>query len=138
MDVVMLRYQLDMNYKQRWWNVSDNHWTYDHFDERSIQFYKQYYRLQYQILARDMIDSNYPLNIGTYGELNEKGEALVKFNIDSSYARYNLDGESPDAEWRTFRDCDPSNCYSIFSGTKAVPLKCHWLDLDCNEYNPEK
>jgi hypothetical protein len=138
MDVVMLRYQLDMNYKQRWWNVSDNHWTYDHFDERSIQFYKQYYRLQYQILARDMIDSNYPLNIGTYGELNEKGEALVKFNIDSSYARYNLDGESPDAEWRTFRDCDPSKCYSIFSGTKAVPLKCHWLDLDCNEYNPEK
>ena len=37
---------------------------------------------------------------------------------------------SPNASWRTFRDCNPSKCYSIVTGTRAVPLKCKWLDLD--------
>lgn len=135
MNDVMLRYQLDMNFKQRWWNVGEDHWTHDHFDERSEQFYQDYYQLQYQILARDMVDSKYPLDIGTYQKLNDKGEALVKFNIESSYARYSLDEDSSDAEWRTFRDCVLSDCYcSVFTGTKGVPLKGHWLDLNEDDY----
>jgi hypothetical protein len=135
MNDVMLRYQLDMNFKQRWWNVGEDHWTYDHFDERSKQFYRDYYQLQYRILARDMVDSRYPLDIGSYEELNDKGEALVKFNIESSYARYSLDEDSCDAEWRTFRDCGLSDCYcSVFTGTKGVPLKGHWLDLNEDDY----
>jgi hypothetical protein len=136
MSDVMLRYQLDMNYKQRWWNVDEDHWTYDHFDKRNKQFYKDYYQLQYQILARDMVDSKYPLIIGSYEELNEKGEAFVNFNIQSSYARYSLDEESPDADWRTFRDCSVPDCYcSVFTGTKGAPLKCHWLDLNEVDYD---
>ena len=136
MNDVMLRYQLDMNFKQKWWNVDEDHWTYDHFDKRSKQFYQDYYQLQYSILARDMIDSKYPLNIGSYDKLNEKGEALVKFNIECSYARYRLDENSVDAEWKTFRDSDLSDCYcSIFTGTMGVPLKSHWLDLNEEEYD---
>lgn len=136
MNDVMLRYQLEMNFKQRWWNVEEDHWTYNHFDDRSKQFYKDYYELQYRILARDMADSKYPLNIGTYQGLNEKGLALVNFNMSCSYARYSLDEESPDAEWRTFRDCAISDSYcSIFTGTKGVPLKGHWMDLRGDDYD---
>ena len=138
MDDVMFRYQLDMNFKKRWWNVGDDHWTYDHFDSRSKQFYTDHYRLQYQILARDMMDSNYPLDIGSYEELNKKGNDLMEFNVQCSYARYSLDEESPDAEWKTFRDCTPSDCYqSIFTGTKAAPLKRHWIDLSENDYDSQ-
>jgi thioredoxin reductase len=130
MDTVMLRYHLDMNYKEKWWNVDDDHWSYNHFDDRSMQNYQQYYDLQYRILARDMTDAKYPLNIGTYEQLNDTGEALVKFNIESSYNRYKLDEESSDAKWRTFRDADVADFYcSVFTGTRGVQLKCHWLDL---------
>ena len=86
--------------------------------------------LQFRILARDMADANYPLHIGSYNKLNEKGRALVEFNHVCGYARYDLDEESRDASWRTFRDCNPSKCYSIMTGTKAVPLRCRWLDLN--------
>ena len=120
----------DENYKKRWWLVDDNHWSNNMSDKRVKQMEEKYLDLQFRILARDMVDANYPLQIGTYSKLNDKGKALVAFNVVCGYARYNLDEESPDASWRTFRDCNPSKCYSLFTGTKAVPLKCHWLDLD--------
>ena len=90
---------------------------------------RQYIELQYRLLARDMVDAKYPLQIGTYNKLNEKGKALVEFNEVCGYARYDLDWKSPEASWRTFRDCNPTTCYSILTGTRAVPLKSHWLDL---------
>lgn len=37
---------------------------------------------------------------------------------------------SKDSYWKTFRDCNPSKVYSIHTGTKAVPFKCNWLDLE--------
>lgn len=120
----------DENYKKRWDSVDDEHWTYNLSDKRMKQMSRNYLCLQFRILARDMTDANYPLQIGSYNKLNEKGKALVEFNHVCGYARYDLDEESRDASWRTFRDCNPSKCYSIMTGTKAVPLKCRWLDLD--------
>ena len=117
------------NYRKRWWKVDDDHWSYNTSDKRSKQMNKTYLDLQFRVLARDMVDCKYPLQIGTHQKLNEKGKALVLFNEVCGYARYDLDEESPDASWRTFRDCNPAKCYSIMTGTKTVPLKCHWLDL---------
>ena len=119
----------DENYKNRWWAVNDDHWTYNYSDKRMKQMIRQYTELQYRLLARDMVDAKYPLQIGTYNKLNEKGKALVEFNQVCGYARYDLDWKSPEASWRTFRDCNPTKCYSILTGTRAVPLKCHWLDM---------
>ena len=120
----------DENYKNRWWAVNGDHWSYNFYDNRIIQMNQQYTDLQYRLLARDMVDAKYPLHIGTHKKLNTKGEALVEFNHVCGYARYDLDWKSPESSWRTFRDCDPTKCYSILTGTRAVPLKSHWLDLE--------
>jgi len=124
------REECDENYKKRWGLVDDHHWSYDYSDERVVHMSKNYCDLQCRILARDMVDSKYPLQIGTYDKLNEEGKAMVEFDHASSLARYDLDEKSANASWRTFRDCNPSKCYSIRTGTKAVPLKCRWLYLD--------
>ena len=118
------------NYKKRWDSVAYDHWSCDFSDERMKQMSQSYGDLEFRILARDMVDAKYPLHIGTYNKLNEKGKALVAFDTISGYDRYDLEKESPDSSWRTFRDCDPSKYYSIMTGTKAVPLKCKWLELD--------
>ena len=81
----------------------------------------------------DASDSGYPLDIGTFEKLNEKGRGLVTANMISEYARYNMDKDSPDAEWRTFRDHNPSGCRSIFTGVRSVPLKCCWMELESCE-----
>lgn len=118
------------NYRKRWCKVSDSHWSCETSDKRVKQMDKSHLDLQFRILARDIVDVKYPLQIGSYEKLNEKGKALVEFNHICGHARYDLDEGSSDADWKTFRDCNPSKCYSIMTGTKAVPLKCHWLDLD--------
>jgi hypothetical protein len=120
----------DENYKNRWWQVDDDHWTYSSSDTRMTQMERNYLNLQFRILARDMVDAKYPLQLGTYHKLNEKGNAFVEFNEACGHARYDLEEGSPDASWRTYRDCNPSKCYSIMTGTKAAPLKGHWLDLE--------
>lgn len=120
----------DENYRKRWWQVDDDHWSNDARDRRMKRMDGRYLDLQFRILARDMLDAKYPLRIGSYKKLNGKGRALVEFNMVCGRARYDLDGRSPDAPWRTFRDCDPSGCYSIMTGTRAAPLKCRWLDID--------
>ena len=74
--------------------------------------------------------SGYPLDFGTYEKLNKKGKALASMNLIAECARYDMDDDSPDASWRTFRDCNPSKCCSIFTGTRAAPFKCPWLELE--------
>lgn len=118
------------NYKKRWWSVDDAHWSCDSHDERMVQMSKNYIDVQYRIMARDMQDAEYPLDIGNYSKLNEKGEALVEFNHVCGVARTALDPEAKDASWRTFRDCNPSTFFSIMTGTKAASLKCRWMDLE--------
>lgn len=126
----------DANFKKRWWDVDEEHWSNDTSDRRMYTMLKNYYIKDIQKLARDCFDAKYPLQIGTYEGLNEVGKALVEFNLVDSYYRYDLDEESSEASWKTFRDCDPSSkIYSVITGTKAVPLKGRWLDIDeeCKE-----
>jgi len=124
------REDADENYKLRWREVDDDHWSENPGDKRMKKMYKNFLDLEYRILARDMVDSNYPLHIGTHEKLNEKGRALVEFNIVCCHGRFDLDEESEDASWKTFRDCDVSKVYSIMTGTRTAPLKTKWLELE--------
>lgn len=124
------REDTDENYKLRWREVDDDHWTENRHDKRMKQINKNYIDLIYRELARDMIESNYPLHIGTHEKLNAKGRALVEFLVVCDHARFDLDDESKDADWKTFRDCDVSKVYSIMTGTRTAPLKTKWLELE--------
>jgi hypothetical protein len=108
----------DENYESRWWEVDDDHWTCSSSDTRMTQ-------MKFRMPARDMVDAKHPLQLGTCNELNEKGNAFVEFNEACGHARRDLEEGSPDASWKTHRDCNPSKCCSIMTGTKAAPLKCH-------------
>ena len=79
-----------------------------------------------------MEEANYPVNIGNYRELNELGRALILFNDLSGAHRKRLDAEFIKKHpTKTFRDCDDAEkFYSLFTGTKAVPLPKDWLDVD--------
>jgi len=135
LDTPFWRYY-EENYMNRWYDIDDDHWSYDVSDKRMIDMLKDYFAKDMKIVARDCCDAKHPLQIGTYENLNERGEAFVEFNLVDSFHRYDLDEESPDSSWKTFRDFDPSNkIYSVMTGTKAVPLKCRWLDIDgeCKE-----
>eukprot|EP00571_Detonula_confervacea_P008383 CAMPEP_0172327738 /NCGR_PEP_ID=MMETSP1058-20130122/59989_1 /TAXON_ID=83371 /ORGANISM="Detonula confervacea, Strain CCMP 353" /LENGTH=659 /DNA_ID=CAMNT_0013044821 /DNA_START=186 /DNA_END=2165 /DNA_ORIENTATION=+ len=121
----------DSNYAKQWrMAIGDDHWAEDHSNRRSKDLERSHLDLQYRFLARDAQDSGYPLQLGTFEKLNKKGKALVECNMVADYARYDLNKDSADASWRTFRDCDPSKCKSIFTGTRAVRLKRRWLELD--------
>jgi hypothetical protein len=135
LDDPLYRYNSDYNYERRWKEViDDDHWSEDLSDHRMKVLIRNFWGLQYRLLARDASDSGYPLDIGTYDRLNRKGEALVSMNTTSECERYDMDEDSPDAEWRTFRDCAPSKFRSILTGTKATPLKHCWLDFEgCDE-----
>lgn len=131
-----MRRYYEENFRKRWWCVEDDHWSCDYSDKRMNRMLKNFLTTDLHILAKDGVDAKYPLQLGDYENLTENGKALVDINMIASYNRYDLDEESPDASWKTFRDGDPSNkIYSILTGTKAVPLKCRWLDIDgeCKE-----
>jgi len=133
MDSPLLRRQVDPAYRAKWENtIRVDHWAEDRSDCRTRDMIWNLWDIQYRILARDALDSGYPLGIGSFDTLNERGQALVSFNMITDYARYELD-EGSSENWDTFRDCDPSRCYSIFTGQRASPLKRQWLDLDGSE-----
>jgi hypothetical protein len=115
------------NYRNRWRSLDEDHWSEDWSDQRMRQVLNDSLEFDMRILARDSFDAKYPLQLGSYENLNEKGKALAQFNLFSFYHRFDLEEDSP---WKTFRDSDPSPYYSVMTGTKAVSLKCRWLDID--------
>ena len=88
------------------------------------------YRMK--LLARHMRAGNYPTNIGDFEELNDFGKKLLHFDQLSFEHRSKI---TPDVikehPWKTFRDYNNSKeFYSLQTGTSAVPLSQHWLDID--------
>jgi hypothetical protein len=83
-----------------------------------------------KVLARTMEEGGYPLSLGTFEELNENGLALIE--MDSKAGGHRCEDARDDAEWKwkTYRDCtDAGQFQSLFTGSKAVPLEAHWMDL---------
>ncbi len=130
-----IRLEIDTNYYERYREViwdDEQHWANQFGCKKYRELCKNLADLQYRVAARNMVDAKYPLNIGTYKKLNEKGKALVEFDVIVGFDGHQIDlvEGSKDSSWKTFRDCDCTKVYSIMTGTKAVPLKHHWLDLE--------
>jgi hypothetical protein len=131
-----IRVEIDKNYDDHWDDSrdddDDDHWLNQFGDKRAREMDTNTLTLQYRFLARDMIDASYPLDLGTYKKLNGKGKALVEMEVVSGFDFHSVElvEGSRDSSWKTFRDGNPTNIRSIMTGTKAIPFKCHWLDLE--------
>mmetsp|Transcript_12627 Transcript_12627/g.19053 ORF Transcript_12627/g.19053 Transcript_12627/m.19053 type:complete len:611 (-) Transcript_12627:155-1987(-) len=128
-----IRAEIDKNYDDHWDDsLDDDHWMYQFGDKRAREIEKNTLTLQCRFLARDMIDASYPLDLGTYKKLNGKAKDIVEMQVVSGFDFHQLElvEGSRDSSWKTFRDGNPTNIRSIMTGTKAVPFKCHWLDLE--------
>lgn len=157
-----VRYDIDCNFVEACDEVPEDTWYYDVLSPQYKEFSRETESYGILILARDMAESDYPLQIGTYtpslattsenggtidgyagrkvptvtGDyvLNETGQAFLDMAMASTIARYELKCHTAkEREWRTYRD-DPTIFRSIFTGTQALPLPGKWLELD-NEGN---
>lgn len=135
MDNTYLRYCMDSAYCKAYDNV---HNEKPECGDLLWNFYKEskskHYDIYYSILARSIQEVGYPVSYGSYDDLNETAQTLIKYGNMSYNARSNLRPDDKDSEWKTFRDVDDSEKFvSVFTGAKAVPLKQHWLDIDAND-----
>ena len=83
--------------------------------------------------------ANYPVSFGKFDKLNAMGEKYVDICVGAERARSFLSKESPDSDWKTFRDVnDPKVFASIYTSTPSCPLPSHWLDLKLDPESPAK
>ena len=132
MDIPYLRWEMDMNYFEAICELPDEHWSGDWKDERSKEIDTKQAEFYAKVLARNMRLAKYPVDFGTFDELNEDGTKRSQLYLPNHHARIALDRKSPDAEWKTYRDYDPKQFRSIVTGQEACPLPAHWLDLERN------
>jgi thioredoxin reductase len=126
-----IRYDIDENYMEAWDALPDDHWINDTLSSEYRAYYLEDSSYAVRIIARDMVDASYPLQFGNIDELNEAGEKLLYMMCRSSFGRFDLEKCDEDTKrWKTFRDMDPSPYSSLITGTKSVPLKGKWLEID--------
>lgn len=130
MHIPYLRWEMDMNYFEALDELGDDHWSEDCKDSRTHAIDEEHARYLAKILARNMRSAKYLVDFGSYDSLNEKGERFAQLGLRNDYARRTLDAKAPEAEWKTYRDIEPSLFRSIHTGQPAAPLPCHWLDSD--------
>jgi thioredoxin reductase len=121
------RYSVDLNYYEAVEKVLPGHPEEDTlWDEVEIE----YVNLSIRILARTMHEGRYPLDIGTFEQLNANGEKFLEYwSLEISH-RTELDPVGGDINWKTFRDVDePDQFCSFFTGSKAVPLEKPWMEI---------
>ena len=127
------RYYMDPNFREAWSSLDgawDDYLTND--DHPYWVSQGDYSKYDLLLMARTLKDAKYPVDIGNYTLLNEQGQNLRNFQLLSSEHRANLDPLNPEEnEWKTFRDADNADkFFSIFTGTKAVPLNQRWIEID--------
>ena len=133
MNIAYLRWSMDRNYFDAMFMLGDDHWSDDRDDPRCAQENREFYRYYMSIIARDFRDSHYPVDFGTYEGLNENGNMLLDLGVLNITMRHLLKEDSPDTDWKTFRDVDPTPFRSIHSSQQACSFSKHWLDLADNE-----
>ena len=79
--------------------------------------------------GRDMIEGNYPISFGTIDKLNAIGKHFETMINKFMNDRWLL-GDDGYNLWETYRDADPSHYSSYITGTKSIPLKGKWIELD--------
>jgi len=136
MEIPTLRYSMDMNYKQAWNELDEDHWALKWNDPQIENFEEDRFELLLKDFARDLYDSGYPVNIGTTEKLNEKGKLIIAMEMECQVARTNLDPEDDDDRLKTFFDnVDPNKFISLHTGHRAVPLKKPFILIDDNDPN---
>lgn len=120
----LIRREIDVNYLDDTWD-----WPFD-FDydvgQRILSMKDTANEFTIRVLAQEMKDGGYPLDLGSFSELNEKGKLLSQMQLASVRSRSHV----PKGSWQTFRDIDPAGFVSLHTGQPAVPLKAHWIDMD--------
>jgi len=126
------RLKMDTEYKRVSDSLEvDNHWTEDLTSEEYSKHLFELLSLPFRLLARDMRDGKYPLQIGDVDNLNELGLALLNIHYFSSLTCAKLEYEDEDTKhWKTFRDADPSECPSFTTGHSSIALKGKWMKID--------
>lgn len=124
------RCSVDKNYREALSQLPKSHWYHNILSEEYTILLKSYSDFAVKFLASEQNDCGYPVQYGNGQSLNEMGQQLSLLNVYDTQTRYKLNADDPDSKWRTFRDADPTEFKSIFTGTVASSLKEKWLDLD--------
>mmetsp|Transcript_44679 Transcript_44679/g.54084 ORF Transcript_44679/g.54084 Transcript_44679/m.54084 type:complete len:569 (-) Transcript_44679:199-1905(-) len=130
MQIPFLRSAIDLEYAGELDELDETHWSENPDDERNIVMDKQASEFVGKVLARDAKTAKYPADFGKFDKLNDKGQQLVKLMNESGYARSKLKKDDPDAKWKTFREYNPGQFKSIYTGTEACELPGRWMDLN--------
>jgi Predicted flavoprotein involved in K+ transport len=136
MHELSVRYEIDNNFSAAWCALPSDHWSNDTSCSKYRSYLDEYNSYEIRILARDMKDAKYPLQLGDIHNLNTSGLKLLKMLCDDCIGRYTLskcDGETK--KWKTFRDIDPTPFRSLVTDMASVPLKGKWLEID-DDGNP--
>jgi hypothetical protein len=149
-DYYAVRYETDPNYRAACKQIPSNTWYHNQLSRQCRALERETAIYDFLVLARDMAESNYPLQIGKCTseicddydrkvpkltnisdyELNETGNLMLDMSVASSYTRYEgYKFPKYERSWRTFRDA-PVRSQSIYTGTAAVPLAGKWLELN--------
>lgn len=137
MDVASIRLTIDSNYELAEENALSNSWIQNetaavNLNSELVQKYVVG-ELTYEnaFLAREMQETNYPLQFGTIDDLDETGMHLTRMIIIQELARLDLGvRQGIDRPWMTYRDMDPSNFTSILTGMRSSRLKGKWIEID--------
>lgn len=130
------RYIMDENYAEACRSVDEGHWSQNYANDEHKKHYADMSSLPFRLLARDMNDGKYPIQIGDKNGLNKVGLAMVQIEYLSVMSRAALEYNDEDTKrWKTFRDQDPSIYRSYVTGNGSTALKGKWLEID-DEGNP--
>jgi Pyridine nucleotide-disulphide oxidoreductase len=127
LNIPSIRESMDNNYAQALLPLYYNpeHWLSREFeDAKYFEFFKENARHAMKLISRDQVAGGHGAEWGSYDMLSARGELIVdQFALEWADAW-------GDAEWRTFRDIDPTPFRSIYTGRKFALLKDHWMNLD--------
>jgi hypothetical protein len=122
---------IDENYIKANESIPESHWSNNYENEEYNKYYSAMSSLLLRFLARDMKDGNYPFQIGDINGLNKTGLTMIYQELLSMRSHSALEFEDEETQrWKTFRDVDPSNFTSYFTGMESIPFKGKWLELD--------
>lgn len=140
MNVPDIRYLMDRNYYiQHHVTFDKHHWSNLYLHPKYIQMTREYMTWTMQYLAQDMKACGYPVQIGDWNGLNEKGMLYLELMIADNLSRPDLgrtmedknEHEEWNQPWRTFRDrTDVKKMKSVFTGVSAVEFKKPWLKVE--------
>jgi hypothetical protein len=126
MQIPALRDDIDANYHNALKKLDT---TYNFTKQEEFTWERGEVVFTFRALAETMEKAGYPVDIGSFKELNDIGDHYIDFETQD---RDTCLGEKPESA-KTFRDLKESNLKhirSVFTGTQAVPFKKLWMEID--------